>query len=146
MRMKLYWIATALFSLFWIAACSPSASVGNTPAPDAESDQNASYRTLTIDEFADILANKADEYTVVNVHIPYEGEVEQTDAKIPYNDIDALTAALPDKDAPIILYCRSGRMSAEASQKLADLGYTHIYDVPGGMIAWQASGREIVDK
>jgi rhodanese-related sulfurtransferase len=83
---------------------------------------------------------------VVNVHIPYEGEVEGTDAFIPYNDIDALTASLPDKDARIVLYCRSGRMSAEASQKLAELGYTQVWDVPGGMNAWSNSGREIVNR
>jgi rhodanese-related sulfurtransferase len=106
--------------------------------------QSSSVQTLTIEEFADVLADESDSYTVINVHIPYEGEVEGTDAFIPYNDIDALTAALPDKDAQIILYCRSGRMSAEASQKLAELGYTQVWDVPGGMNAWGSSGREII--
>ncbi len=104
------------------------------------------YRTLTIDEFGEILASQSDAYTVVNVHIPYEGEVEETDLQVPYNDIDALTAALPDKDAPIVLYCRSGRMSEEASRALVALGYTQVWDVPGGMVAWQSSGREILDK
>jgi rhodanese-related sulfurtransferase len=104
------------------------------------------YRTLTIDEFAEILASQSGAYTVVNVHIPYEGEVEETDLQVPYNDIDALTAALPDKNASIILYCRSGRMSEEASRALVDLGYTQVWDVPGGMVAWQSSGREILDK
>ncbi len=106
----------------------------------------AEVQTLTIDAFADILANQSDAYTVINVHIPYEGEVEETDAHIPYNDLDALTAALPDKDAPIILYCRSGRMSAEASEELVELGYTQVWDVPGGMNAWADSGREIIDQ
>ena len=63
--------------------------------------------------------------------------------QIPYNDIEALTSALPDKNAPIILYCRSGRMSEEASRALVELGYTQIWDVPGGMNAWQASEREL---
>ena len=72
--------------------------------------------------------------------------MDATDAFVPYDDLDALTAALPDKNAPIILYCRSGRMSEEASLALLDLGYTQLWDVPGGMNAWQASGRDLIDR
>ena len=42
---------------------------------------------------------------------------------------------LPDLDQVILIYCRSGRRSKEASQKLADMGYTHIYEF-GGIIDW----------
>ena len=42
---------------------------------------------------------------------------------------------LPDKDQLILVYCRSGRRSKEASQKLADLGYTRITEF-GGIIDW----------
>nr|WP_164175121.1 rhodanese-like domain-containing protein [Ruminococcus flavefaciens] len=42
---------------------------------------------------------------------------------------------LPDLDQVIFIYCRSGRRSKEASQKLADMGYTHIYEF-GGIIDW----------
>lgn len=55
----------------------------------------------------------------------------------PVDDIDEPSAAmlLPDKNRPIILYCRSGRRSAEASEKLSKLGYTKLYDV-GSLIGW----------
>lgn len=42
---------------------------------------------------------------------------------------------LPDYDQIILVYCRSGRRSKEASQKLADLGYSHVYEF-GGIIDW----------
>ena len=42
---------------------------------------------------------------------------------------------LPDKDQMILIYCRSGRRSKEAAQKLADMGYTNIYEF-GGIIDW----------
>lgn len=42
---------------------------------------------------------------------------------------------LPEKDQVILVYCRSGRRSKEASQKLADMGYTHVYEF-GGIIDW----------
>ena len=42
---------------------------------------------------------------------------------------------LPDKDAEWLIYCRTGRRSADAAQKLDALGYTHIYDL-GGILSW----------
>lgn len=55
----------------------------------------------------------------------------------PVDDIDSESASLllPDKDTPLLLYCRSGRRSAEAADKLSDLGYTELYDV-GSLIGW----------
>ena len=42
---------------------------------------------------------------------------------------------LPDLNQVILIYCRSGRRSKEASQKLADMGYTNIYEF-GGINTW----------
>ncbi len=42
---------------------------------------------------------------------------------------------LPDKEQTILVYCRSGRRSAEAARTLADMGYTQVYDF-GGIIDW----------
>jgi phage shock protein E len=132
-----------------VAGCGGApAPTATVPAPVATESAavEATYQTITIDQFADIVENQSDEYAIVNVHIPYEGEVANTDQHIDYRDITALTAALPDKNAPIVLYCRSGRMSEEASRELVALGYTNVLDVPGGMVAWQSSGREIITK
>jgi rhodanese-related sulfurtransferase len=118
-------------------ACSTAPAVLPTPSVEAV------YKTITLDEFAAAL-DQPDAYTVINVHIPYEGEVPNTDGQIAYNNIDALTAALLDRNAPIILYCRSGRMSEEASRALVALGYTNVVDVPGGMNAWTDSGRDLL--
>ena len=46
-----------------------------------------------------------------------------------------MPAQLPDRNQVILVYCRSGRRSKEASQKLADMGYTNIYEF-GGIIDW----------
>lgn len=55
----------------------------------------------------------------------------------PVDEINAETAAnlLPDKNRTLILYCRSGRRSAEALEKLRELGYTKLFDV-GSLIGW----------
>lgn len=103
------------------------------------------YIDITSEQLYEMLKNK--DFYFVNVHIPYEGEIEKTDAFIPYNEIDKNLDKLPkDKNAKIVLYCRSGRMSAEAAQKLADLGYTNIYNQILGMHDWQANGYPLLNR
>lgn len=54
---------------------------------------------------------------------------------IPNETIVNEPTELPDKNATILVYCRSGNRSAQASAKLAKLGYTNVYDF-GGIIDW----------
>lgn len=49
---------------------------------------------------------------------------------------------LPDKDQIILIYCRSGNRSKQAAQKLADMGYTNIYEF-GGINTW--TGEVVTD-
>ena len=51
-----------------------------------------------------------------------------------------------DKSAPIVLYCRSGRMSEIAARELARLGYKHVSHLSGGMNDWKSSGYELIQK
>ena len=44
-------------------------------------------------------------------------------------------AALPDEDAVLLVYCRSGHRSAQAVAKLVRLGYKQVYDF-GGLLQW----------
>jgi phage shock protein E len=79
---------------------------------------------------------------VINVHVPYDGELEGTDLFMPFDAIDP--ASLPtDQATPLLVYCRSGSMSAEAVVTLAALGYRNIIELHGGMNAWRASGRMV---
>ncbi|MGE4564273.1 MAG: rhodanese-like domain-containing protein [Victivallaceae bacterium] len=63
------------------------------------------------------------------------GEEFQTGAlpgarNLPLDQLEARAAAeLPDREAPVKLYCRSGRRSALAAETLRRLGYTRIYDL-----------------
>lgn len=56
---------------------------------------------------------------------------------LPYDEITATTAAkaIPAKDRPVIVYCRSGRRSAIAATALVKLGYAKVYDL-GGIVDW----------
>ena len=103
------------------------------------------YTDVTPKELQAMLGQK--DFTFVNVHIPYEGEIAQTDVSIPYNEIGShLDKLPPDKNAKLVLYCRSGRMSTEASQTLVKQGYTNVFQLAGGMVAWENAGYPIVTK
>src|SRR3989344_9691259 len=81
------------------------------------------YTDVTSNQLKTMLQNK--DFYLVNVHIPYEGEIDKTDVFIPYDQIDKNLDKLPkNKNAKIILYCKSGRMSAIAAKRLTELGYT----------------------
>ena len=101
-----------------------------------------SYTDVSVAELQTMLSNK--DFTFVNVHIPFEGNISQTDLSIPYDQIDQNLDKLPsDKNAKIVLYCRSGRMSTIAATKLVSLGYTNIWELSGGMVAWEQAGLKI---
>ncbi len=117
--------------------------VASTSLPAFEPNADG-FTDVSVDVLAQALANK--DFTLVNVHIPYEGELPQTDLFIPFNEILDNLDKLPAKDAPILLYCRSGAMSTVAAQALVQAGYTNVYELDGGFNAWKAAGYELITR
>lgn len=79
----------------------------------------------------------SEEVIIVDVRTAEEfasGHIQNA-INIPVESISAEPAELSDKDATILVYCRSGNRSEQASRKLVELGYTQIYDF-GGIIDW----------
>lgn len=125
-----------------MVACGPDVSDIASAEPG---DKNADgYVDIAAQQLVEMLETK--DFTLVNVHVPYAGEIERTDLFIPFDQIEENLDQLADKDAPIILYCRSGSMSTTAAKQLAELGYSNVYELDGGFNAWQAAGYEMLTR
>ena len=127
-------LAVGLLLLF--AACSNGANETNAPSDDL-GDTSPSWQTITAAEASGMMA-EVDSFILLDVRTDAEFQERRIDGAllIPYDEIrDRAEAELPDKNAVILIYCRSGRRSALAAADLATLGYTNVYDF-GGIIDW----------
>lgn len=103
---------------------------------------DGTYRNIDAEQLAGMLQNK--DFVFVNVHIPFAGNIAGTDLSIPYDEIEQDLPQLPmDKNTKIVLYCRSGRMSEIAAEKLISLGYTNIWNLKGGILDWEQAGYDL---
>jgi rhodanese-related sulfurtransferase len=120
-----------------LAACQSKSVTGETVTVSG-----GSYQNTSVTDLQTMLKNK--DFVLVNVHIPFAGNIPDTDVSIPYDEIEQNLSQLPaDKNAKIVLYCRSGRMSEIAAEKLVALGYTNVWNLKGGMVDWEQAGLEL---
>ena len=112
----------------------------------APAESEASYRQVSMDEAIAMMEEKND-YIILDVRTPEEfAEKHIPDAiNIPNETIGTEEIPeLPDKEQLILVYCRSGNRSKQASEKLVRLGYTNIVEF-GGINDWPCetvSGNE----
>jgi len=113
-----------ILSALLLTACAPGNSLG--------------YKQITMSEAVKMMETEKN-YIILDVrradefaegHIP--GAINVPNEEIGTAEI----AELPDKSQLILVYCRSGRRSKEASEKLVKLGYTNIVEF-GGILDWK---------
>jgi rhodanese-related sulfurtransferase len=141
----LFWMV-ALTSILIIASCQTNPKPTSAPSivglGKGIKVEGGSFTNLSVTELQNLISKK--DFLLVNVHIPFEGNLPKTDLSIPYDTIGQNLGKLPgDKTAKILLYCRSGRMSLIAATELVKLGYTNIWNLDGGMAAWEQVGLPI---
>ncbi|MBQ7799120.1 MAG: rhodanese-like domain-containing protein [Oscillospiraceae bacterium] len=110
-------------SFFGLAACK-----GN---------ENASYEQITAQEAKTIMDTEKD-YVIIDARTIEEfneGHIENAILIPEYEIRERAETELPQKDALILVYCRSGRRSKIASEELVRLGYTNVKEF-GGIIDW----------
>jgi rhodanese-related sulfurtransferase len=136
-------ILVLLFTLILLTAACASGVSEEGAADTGLATNDDGYVDISVQQLNEMMADK--DFTLVNVHIPYEGDIPDTDLSIAYNDLEPNLDQLPqEKDAPIVLYCRSGSMSTQAAETLVGLGYSNIMEVDGGMNAWRSAGYDLL--
>ena len=133
-----------LLSIFLIVLLTACQSKPEEIIGDKIDVNGGAYSSVNADELNTMLKNK--DFVFINVHIPFEGNIAGTDLSIAYDQINTpenLSQLPDDKNAKIVLYCRSGRMSAIAAEALVSQGYTNIWDLAGGMVDWKAAGFKL---
>lgn len=137
--MKLFTLL--LFAAILLIGCQGKSVTGET-VPSA----GGSYQNISSDELHSMLGNK--DFILINVHIPFAGDIPHTDLSIAFDQIASpnnLSFLPADKNAKVVLYCRSGRMSEIAAEKLVSLGYTNIWNLEKGMVGWQGAGYTLAE-
>jgi phage shock protein E len=123
----------AVFAIVLIGALNAQASIAPSPMPLPRPG------LLGVETGKALLDSRAD-ISLLDVRTAEEfatGRIRGAHL-LPYDEIDEASARkfIPAKDAPVIVYCRSGRRSAIAAKALRDLGYSRVYDM-GGVNSWR---------
>ncbi len=146
MKKRIIIIAAAVLLAVLLVACgdkSGNNTEKDTGAPSTEvnedmnNEQTNTYRRISMDEAVAMMAQETD-YIILDVRRPDEFAAGHIPNAINVANETIGTAEipeLPDKDQLIMVYCRSGRRSKEASEKLVKLGYTNIVEF-GGILDW----------
>ena len=116
-------VLSILLSLFGLTACG------------GENDN--SYEQIAPEQAKTIMDTESD-YIIIDARTDEEfaeGHIADAILIPEYEIADRAEKALPDKDALILVYCRSGRRSKIASEELVKLGYTNVKEF-GGIIDW----------
>ena len=104
----------------------------------SSNNQTNTYRRISMNEAVAMMAEETG-YIILDVRRPDEFAAGHIPSAINVANESIVTAEipeLPDKDQLIMVYCRSGRRSKEAAEKLVKLGYTNIVEF-GGILDWK---------
>ncbi|MEL7610782.1 MAG: rhodanese-like domain-containing protein [Bacillota bacterium] len=154
MKKKFLWLV--ILGALALSACGPSpggappsqpgATVEQSPGTAPETSENPTTGTEKgASEVQKISAEQAyqmmretEGYILLDVRTKEEFDQKHIEGAVLIPDTEIRSSAeakLPDKDAVILVYCRTGRRSALAAGELAAMGYANIYDF-GGIVDW----------
>lgn len=127
-----------------MASCGSNNSSAHQNTNVTQSDTAIISKTISVDEFKNKIATTPG--TILDVRTPEEyseGHLENAHLNnIKDSNFEKNLNAIP-KDKPVYVYCRSGNRSKKAKTVLEQSGYTEIYELDGGFLAWEKEGNQI---
>ena len=144
-------LAAALTASLALTACGGSDDAApTTEAPAAAEQAGAEASGIQVVSATDAAATIEEapaDLVILDVRTPEEFDEGHIDGATMLDfyepDFGAQLATL-DPDVPYVLYCRSGNRSSQARAMMAELGFTTVDDVDGGILAWQSAGLPVV--
>lgn len=116
---------------------------GQTPsAPYCDVKASQAVKTVDVNSYSEKI-KATPNAQILDVRTPEEyatGHIENSDNVNFLSDSFVLRTDKYDKTKPVFVYCKSGGRSAKAADKLAELGFTTIYNLEGGILKWEAAG------
>ena len=109
------------------------------------SSSNEATKKVNPVEFSEVIAQPG--VIILDVRTPEEfnaGHIANAiNINIAGSDFASEVSKL-DENATVAVYCRSANRSALATNEMAELGFTDMYDMQGGIIDWEAAGGPVV--
>jgi phage shock protein E len=109
------------------------------------SSSNEATKKVDPVEFSEVIAQPG--VIILDVRTPEEFNAGHIENAININVADSnfsSEVSKLDKNATVAVYCRSANRSAVATKEMAELGFTDMYDMQGGIIDWEAAGGPVV--
>ncbi|MDG1555067.1 MAG: rhodanese-like domain-containing protein [Candidatus Poseidoniaceae archaeon] len=105
------------------------------------------WERVGVSEFEDGIQDNPDGFLLdVRTQAEWEQDGHLENATlIPHTELESRESELPgNKDALILLYCRSGNRSQDAAQTLLDMGFTNLMELETGINGWKDAGMPVV--
>ena len=143
---KLFFIIPLSLSIAAIACSNPEETSSSEAVQEQSTPQSETVKEdVDVEKFAELVA-KGDGQ-ILDVRTPEEWAEGTVKEAIKMNFYDAnFQEQLKklDKTKPVYVYCKSGGRSGKAADQLQKMGFTSVYNLLGGMGAWNSAGKEVV--
>ncbi len=158
------WYCLALGALAFVTACTWEGASGPVESPSSAADSPevgvpeseppaaplgpppppcASFQNIRPQQLATMLEDK--DFLLINTNPPFYAKIESTDDHLPLDSpTDWIERYPADQDTKIVLYCHSGYTSLYAARELQNEGYTQVFNLEGGITAWEAAGFPVI--
>jgi len=130
--------AMAVAAIIGVSGCSSSDPTGSSASQSTDQHMTASDFSTAMAKPGTIVLDVRTPAEYASGHLPQAQNID-----IEAGDFATKIASL-DKNATYAVYCRSGNRSGVALEQMAGVGFTHLYDLDGGIGAWQSMGGPMV--